>query len=732
MPIRVKTGASSWANVSQIRVKTGASSWANVIAGRVKTGISTWVNFFTLENVPTIQSTVTISQSTNGTTGLVTLTGTNRHWLESPTSLLYRFEWSSDSGYSYTTISTASITNPSFGSNNTKTYTVPTQEVLANQNNLYRFIVTATNSTGSSTSTSGTTSIQGPTNITLSAGTPTSTTIPLSWNDSTGANRYMVYRSTNNSTFTLIAGTSSISTTATGLSPNTLYYFKVMSITGTTNDTGYYGNFSNTVSATTSLLAAYNSTFGTNTSVSGGFNGVVNNYSATFSYSISTSAGSVSFTGSPNINNATYNFAVTGLSSGQSATVTVATTNASYNPGSGSTTGSAIVVVSPPVNNVAPIIAPTSGTAGSTTYSVTNNGSWSNSPTGYNYQWQYNDQGSTFLNIPGETSSSYSPPANFFSYYTSPILCRVTAFNAGGNSVSPANSNQATVSAPGVAPNGGGVTLSPSGTQQAGTTITANVSAMSGTATITHSTTLRKKTGSAPTSSTDGTQVASGTGTGNVCSHVITDSEASGTPDQFRAFTTGTNGFGNNTVLSNTVISTPAVVTQYTISWDANGGSVSPGSNTVNSGTTVSAPTPTRSGYTFLYWRDSLSQFSYTYQINPGGSWTVTSNITFYAYWQIVAVAGPAITSGPSISWASGNNFTLSATASNATNIEFQVQFGNNDGGPVLSTQTFFMGASAGSRTTGAQQYSWARTRARANNTNTNLSSEFSGYTEWA
>ncbi len=170
---------------------------------------------------------------------------------------------------------------------------------------------------------------------------------------------------------------------------------------------------------------------------------------------------------------------------------------------------------------------------------------------------------------------------------------------------------------PGTAPSGGSVTLSPSGTQQAGTTLTANVSAMSGTATISYQTYIVKKTGSSPTSDTDGTRVASGTGTGNVATHTITDSEASGTPDQFRAFTTGTNSIGSNTVASNTVISTPFVPTQYTISWNANGGSVSPASNTVNSGTSVSAPTPTRSGYTFLYWRDSPNVFSYVYQINP-------------------------------------------------------------------------------------------------------------------
>lgn len=306
------------------------------------------------------------------------------------------------------------------------------------------------------------------------------------------------------------------------------------------------------------------------------------------------------------------------------------------------------------------------------------------------------------------------------------IRAEVTWNNGVGSQT--ANSTSTAVTAAGVAPSGGSVTLSPSGTQQAGTTITANVSAMSGTATISYTTTIRKKTGSAPTSSTDGTQVASGTGTGNVASHTITTTEASGTPDQFRAFTTGTNSFGNNTVSSNTVISTPAVVAQYTVTWNAAGGTVSPASNSVTAGSSVTAPTPSRSGYTFDYWYDN----SFSYIVYAGNSFTPPNTITMNASWTQVVVQNPTITSGPSISWASGNNFTLSATASNATNIEFEVQFGNNNGGPVLSTQTFFMGASAGSRTTGAQSYSWARTRAKANNTSTGLSSSFTGYTAWA
>jgi hypothetical protein len=121
---------------------------------------------------------------------------------------------------------------------------------------------------------------------------------------------------------------------------------------------------------------------------------------------------------------------------------------------------------------------------------------------------------------------------------------------------------------------------------------------------------------------------------------------------------------------------------------------------------------------------------AFTVGTNSIGSRTIESNTVTST--PAVVTPTPAITSGPGISWASGNNFTLSATASDATNIEFQVQFANTSGGTVQNTATYFMGASAGSRTTGAQTYPWARTRARANNTTTGLSSSFTGYSAWA
>lgn len=67
----------------------------------------------------------------------------------------------------------------------------------------------------------------------------------------------------------------------------------------------------------------------------------------------------------------------------------------------------------------------------------------------------------------------------------------------------------------------------------------------------------------------------------------------------------------------------------YTVTFNANGGTVSPTSKTVESGTTISLPTPTREGYTFGGWYTSAS----------GGtkvsSLTVTKNQTLYAYWSI-------------------------------------------------------------------------------------------------
>ena len=74
--------------------------------------------------------------------------------------------------------------------------------------------------------------------------------------------------------------------------------------------------------------------------------------------------------------------------------------------------------------------------------------------------------------------------------------------------------------------------------------------------------------------------------------------------------------------------------TQYTVSYNANGGSGAPASQTKseNVAITLSSTKPTRSGYTFLGWSTSSTATSPTYY--PGSSYTANASVTLYAVWE--------------------------------------------------------------------------------------------------
>lgn len=75
-------------------------------------------------------------------------------------------------------------------------------------------------------------------------------------------------------------------------------------------------------------------------------------------------------------------------------------------------------------------------------------------------------------------------------------------------------------------------------------------------------------------------------------------------------------------------------VITYTVTYNANGGSVSPSSNTVNAGSSVTFPTPSRSGYTFAGWYTVSSGGTF---LGIGGStYTPTASITIYAQWNVI------------------------------------------------------------------------------------------------
>ena len=73
--------------------------------------------------------------------------------------------------------------------------------------------------------------------------------------------------------------------------------------------------------------------------------------------------------------------------------------------------------------------------------------------------------------------------------------------------------------------------------------------------------------------------------------------------------------------------------TSCTVTYNANGGSVSPASTSVIPGSALNLPTPTRSGYTFNGWYTASS--GGTKAGNAGASYTPTASVTLYAQWTL-------------------------------------------------------------------------------------------------
>ena len=153
-----------------------------------------------------------------------------------------------------------------------------------------------------------------------------------------------------------------------------------------------------------------------------------------------------------------------------------------------------------------------------------------------------------------------------------------------------------------------------------------------------------------------------------------------GTSISKTGLTAGTNYTGTVTVTSSTgdtasanySLTTTALV-QYTITWNANGGSVSPASNTVTAGSSVTAPTPTRSGFTFSNWRSPAAgdlMYSYT----AGSTFTPTESFTMYAQWTAIAVPAniSSITMTPSGS-SSGVKMTATWAGTGISSVSYDV-----------------------------------------------------------
>ena len=123
-------------------------------------------------------------------------------------------------------------------------------------------------------------------------------------------------------------------------------------------------------------------------------------------------------------------------------------------------------------------------------------------------------------------------------------------------------------------------------------------------------------------------------------------------------------------------VSVPAW-TSYTVSYNANGGTGAPGSQTKwkDQALTLSSTKPTRTGHSFLGWGTSSSATSATYL--AGSSYTTNSSVTLYAVWKAntytVSYNANGGTGAPSNQTKTyGKNLTLSTTKPTRTNYTFK------------------------------------------------------------
>jgi uncharacterized repeat protein (TIGR02543 family) len=316
---------------------------------------------------------------------------------------------------------------------------------------------------------------------------------------------------------------------------------------------------------------------------------------------------------------------------------------------------------------------------------------------------KYGNNVSTTVNVPSsQTNYTWAiadgNESNYFTVYPRSAAAQVygmqTSATASNKSANPGYASGTLTAVVIAVPSGGSISLSPAGTQQALTTITATTSGWNGSPTA-YEIKINKATGTPPGEGGQGTP--NGTVSGTSVSHQITTGEASGTPDQFVAFARAYNAGGwSNWIQSNTVVSTPVPeVVTYTATYNANGGSPGGTSTYTSGGITYAPSAPSRSGYTFNGWYDTASA-DYTYNVSGGGGWYPPSrNITMVARWtqNVVAGTAPTISVSNSYDGQIGGKYQWTLTITNtsstaATSYSWGVQFSASNGGTVVSSAT--------------------------------------------
>jgi hypothetical protein len=248
----------TWKKINDFYINV-SGTWKKILNGYINVS-GTWKSFFASIKTPTVPYDSSISQQTNTTTYLITLTGTYYRWTDADL-ITYRFE--KQNGASWTTLSSGIGTNPSVGSSVSYTYDLVDNlsDVSPNIQNVYRFVSRGYNNQYQTTfdSTDNLTSVYGPENITITTTGKSYNSVDLNWTNTAAPNaqKYLVYyKLSTDSSYTFSKVISNTSTTVGSLSSGTSYNFKVVPITGVSNTyKGYRGNDSNVLNVTTDAPA---------------------------------------------------------------------------------------------------------------------------------------------------------------------------------------------------------------------------------------------------------------------------------------------------------------------------------------------------------------------------------------------------------------------------------------------------------------------------------------------
>jgi hypothetical protein len=124
--------------------------------------------------------------------------------------------------------------------------------------------------------------------------------------------------------------------------------------------------------------------------------------------------------------------------------------------------------------------------------------------------------------------------------------------------------------------------------------------------------------------------------------------ELNQTGEYVPVFIDATTSASGTTTTTTTTTSGPS---EYTITWSANGGSVTPTSTTVSAGNSLTVPTPTKADNQFWKWRyPSAGDLIET--LDAGQTYVPTTSRTFTAVWE--AYAAPVNTATPSVTPSTG------------------------------------------------------------------------------